>query len=72
MKIYYMNDETKPVHIRIPGRDIVILRPQESRIFHFDAPASAVPFVKRWDNNIVLLSYTTEPSVVSSESSDNS
>lgn len=70
MKIFYMNDETKPILVRIQGKDPVTLQPQQSRTFQFDAPEGAVPFVKRWDNHIVLLSYTTDPKVVNSESSD--
>ena len=63
MKIYYVNDESVPVTIRLIGpapecvNTYTTLRPQEGRMFEFDAPEGAVPYVKRWNNNIVLLSY---------------
>lgn len=67
MKIYYVNDESIPVTIRLigPAPEVIntftTLAPQESRMFEFDAPEGAVPYVKRWSNNIVLLSYITVP-----------
>lgn len=63
MKIYYLNDETAPVTIRLIGpapevaNTFVTLAPQEGREFEVDAPEGAIPFVKRWDNRTILLSY---------------
>lgn len=68
MKIFYLNDETAPVTIRLLGRapdyknTYVTLQPQEGQTFEIDAPAGSIPFVKRWDNRTILLSYTQAPS----------
>lgn len=64
MKIYYLNDESQPVTIRLLGKapnyhdnTYVTLQPQEGRVFEIEAPESALPYVKRWDNRMILLSY---------------
>ena len=61
MKIYYLNDESAPVQIRLIHRDgrpntFVTLQPQEGREFDIDATEGQIPFVKRWDNRTILLS----------------
>ena len=67
MKIYYMNDESIPVKIRLIGpqpdveNTLITLQPQEGQTFEFYAPEGAIPYVKRWSNNTVLLSYITVP-----------
>lgn len=69
MKIYYLNDETAPVMIRIIGpaplcdNTYITLAPQEGREFEIDAPQDSIPFVKRWDNRTILLSYIKKHSV---------
>lgn len=71
MKIYYLNDEHEPVLVRVnhqftfdpanpfaqPKHDYVHLAPAESRVFDIDAPEGSIPFVKRWERRVVLLSY---------------
>lgn len=70
MNIYYLNDESTSVTIRLIARDVdatnifVELKPQEGRIFTIDAPEGSIPFVKRWDNRTILLSYMVLPSTV--------
>jgi hypothetical protein len=74
MKICYMNDETKAVRIQIVGMpnkdprvwDHVkedVLYPQQTKVFEFEAPEGAIPYVKRWDSRIVLLSYIAAESI---------
>lgn len=72
MKIYYLNDEHKPVTIQVNGQlkpsptnpygepniEYFILQSQEGRLFDIDAPEGAIPWVKRWENRVVLLSYS--------------
>lgn len=66
MKIFYLNDETTPVTIRLIGNapdyknTYVTLQPQEGQTFEVEVPAGSIPFVKRWDNHTVLLSYTKD------------
>lgn len=68
MKIYYLNDENSPVTIRLIGpapdctNTYVQLQPQEGRTFEIEAPPGSIPFVKRWDNRTILLSYMQAPS----------
>jgi hypothetical protein len=71
MKIYYLNDEHKTVTIQVnhqlqpsptnpygePKIEYFRLEPQQSKMFEIDAPEGAIPYVKRWENRIVLLSY---------------
>lgn len=63
MKIYYLNDESLPVTIRLIGpvpdvaNTFITLNPQEGKEFEIDAPEDSIPFVKRWDNRTILLSY---------------
>lgn len=69
MKIYYLNDESKPVMIRLIGKapnyhenTYVTLQPQEGRLFEIESTEGQVPFVKRWDNRTILLSSMDAPS----------
>jgi hypothetical protein len=71
MKIYYFNDEKQPVTIQVNGQlrpsstnkhgdpqiEYFILDPLEARVFNVDAPEGSIPYVKRWENRFVLLSY---------------
>jgi hypothetical protein len=71
MKIYYFNDEKQPVTIQVNGQlrppsinkygdpqiEYFTLKPLEARVFEVDAPEGAIPYVKRWENRFVLLSY---------------
>jgi hypothetical protein len=71
MKLYYLNDEHKPVTVQVNGQikpsptnpfgepqvEYFTLQPQEGRTFDIDAPEGATPYVKRWENRVVLLTY---------------
>lgn len=61
MKIYYFNDETESVTIRIvhrEGRNEVFHLPRQTGdVFEVYAPEGAVLYVKRWENRVVMLSY---------------
>jgi hypothetical protein len=71
MKIFYLNDEHKPVTIQTIGQlrpsptnkfgeptiEYFKLEPQESRVFEIDAPEGAMAYVKRWETRVVLLTY---------------
>jgi hypothetical protein len=68
--IYYMNDEQKPVTVQInhlfwfdpnnpfkqPDIEYHTLQACEARIFKVEAPENSIPYVKKWQNK-VLLSY---------------
>lgn len=71
MKLYYMNDEKSSVVIQVNGQlrpsefnphgepsiEFFTLQPGEARTFFIDAPEDSIPYVKRWENRLVLLSY---------------
>lgn len=65
MKIFYMNDELEPITVRVNHQiiagemkdDCFILQPKEMKIVEIDAPPLSIPYVKRWENRVVLLSY---------------
>ena len=71
MKIYYFNDEKQTVTVQVNGQlrpsefnphgepsiEFFNLQPQEARTFIIDAPEGTIPYVKRWENRMVLLSY---------------
>lgn len=71
MKIYYINDEHKPITVQVNGQlrpsptnpygeptiEYFVLQPQESRLFEVDAPVDSIPYVKRWETRVVLLTY---------------
>ncbi len=65
MKIFYFNDDKVDVTVRVidvkGNNTLTTLSPLKAQTFEFDAPEGAVPYVKRWSNNIVLLSYITVP-----------
>lgn len=79
MKIYYINDEHKPVTIQVNGQlrpsstnpygepsiEYFILQPLEAKTFEVDAPDNAIPYVKRWENRVVLLTYIEEKNLPS-------
>jgi len=60
LKIYYFNDETRSVSVHIIGTDrneYVVLEKQQGRLFDVPAPETAIPWIKKWDYPVVLLSY---------------
>lgn len=71
MKLYYFNDEKSTVTVQVNGQlrpsefnpygepsiEFFTLQPQEARTFFIDAPEGSIPYVKRWENRMVLLSY---------------
>lgn len=67
MKVYYFNDETKDVLVRImdsryngvtcTGDIFVTLKPTTGQEFDVDLPANKVLFIKKWDHQ-VMISYS--------------
>lgn len=71
MEIYYFNDEQKPVTVQVNGQvrpdpnnkygsptiDYFTLQPQQGKLFFVDAPEGSIPWVKRWETRVVLLTY---------------
>lgn len=71
MNIYYLNDEKHVVTIQVNGQlrpsptnpygeptiDVFRLQPQEGKMFFVDAPEGAIPWIKRWETRVVLLTY---------------
>ena len=64
MKIFYLNDDNVSVTVRVVddvgNNELYTLDPQEHKVFIFSTPNNAIPYVKRWSNHIVLLSYILE------------
>lgn len=70
MQIYYMNDEKKEIVVQVNGQlkpsprntygeptiEYFKLQPTESKVFFVDAPEGSIPYVKKWEN-VVLLTY---------------
>lgn len=77
MQIFYMNDEKRAVTIQVngqlrpsphnkfgePSMEYFVLEPGESKTFFVDAPKDSIPYVKRWENRFVLLTYLPQRSV---------
>jgi len=70
MKIFYNNDENQIVTVRLIGpapdctNSYIPLKPQEGKVFEIPhAPPGSIPYVKRWDNRTILLSYI-EPALI--------
>jgi hypothetical protein len=75
MKVYYFNDEKVPVHIKVQSvptgegptyNDNIkynLLEPQEGRMFEMTVPEGSIPYIKRWENRIVLISYLPAESI---------
>ena len=69
-KIFYMNDETKHVTVKVMdksfdhvtghGDTLTMLRPAEGRMFELDIPENSVIYVKKWAE-MVLISYAFFP-----------
>ena len=58
--IYYINDETREVTVQLNSSEGTFyekLKPQEGRLFSIRAPKDSVPWIKKWDYPVVLLSY---------------
>ena len=59
MKVLYFNDESKDITVHIIGQTdnyFDKLAPQECKLYEFDAPEDSIFWVKKWDQQIVLLS----------------
>lgn len=68
IQIYYMNDEQKPITVQInhefrfdpnnphkePMVEYIILQPCEARLFKIEAPEGSIPYVKKWQNQVLL------------------
>jgi hypothetical protein len=68
MKVFYLNDERKPITVQInhhfvfdpnnplvqPKIEYVTLQACESRVFDIEAPVDAIPYVKKWPNQVLL------------------
>lgn len=66
--IYYVNDEQKPVTVQInhefrfdpnnpfkqPDIEYHTLQACEARIFKVEAPENSIPYVKKWQNQVLL------------------
>lgn len=73
MKVYYFNDEQKPITVRIfdatydptfqtdNQRHYHKLEPAEGKMFDVELPEGTVPFIKKWVN-MVMISYV-DPAV---------
>jgi hypothetical protein len=64
MQLYYFNDEKQPLNVRVRKTggepweySYTMIMPQQGRLFTFDAPENTVPFVKRWSDWTVMISY---------------
>lgn len=71
MKVYYYNDEKQNVTVQVNGQlrpsptnpygeptiEYFVLKPNESKLFYVDAPEGSIPYLKRWENRHVLLTY---------------
>jgi len=59
MKYVYLNDKSKQVGIHPSSSTKKFhLEPQETIVI--EIPENTIPFIKTWDNDIVLLSYADE------------
>lgn len=81
--IYYMNDEQKPITVQInhlfwfdpnnptkqPDVEYITLEACEARLFKIEAPENSIPYVKKWQNK-VLLTYLRLEQVQNPTSSD--
>lgn len=59
MLVYYFNDETKIVNVytdTLIGPPI-LLQPHTGRLFEVSAPDNAIPWIKRWDRQTILVSH---------------
>lgn len=65
--IYYLNDETREVTIQLNSSEGTFyekLKPQEGRLFTIKANCKdPVPWIKKWDYPVVLLSYCSRSSL---------
>ena len=82
MNIYYFNDETRQITVQVNGQlntsdlsshgeldvQYFLLLPSQGRMFTVNAPLGTIPFVKKW-NQVVLLSYA-DPDLLLGEEGD--
>ena len=64
MQIYYMNDENKDMLVRVmdsrydpataTGDIYVKLKPSEGYLFDLHLPEGQVPWVKKWENMVLI------------------
>lgn len=70
MKVYILNDRTKPRMVYIgtlANENFLLLQPQEAKIIEItEAPADAIPWVKDWDN-CTLISWVSKEGVESGQ-----
>jgi hypothetical protein len=79
MKVYYFNDENRPLNIKVqpmptgevPMQDVNIeyhlLEPQKGQMFEFTAPEGSIPYIKRWNQFILLITYLPAEAIQSLE-----
>jgi hypothetical protein len=66
MKVLYFNDESKDITVHVIGQTANYfdkLAPQECKLYELDAPVDAIFWVKKWDQQVILLSWVS-PAVV--------
>lgn len=70
LHIFYMNDEQRVISVQVnhsfffdpndpfkqPKIEYFKLQPAEAKVFKIEAPEGSIPYVKKWQNH-VLLSY---------------
>lgn len=59
MKIFYFNDEDRIITVQLNTSDITgyeTLQPHTGKLFTIDAPEGAIPWIKKWNYPVVLLS----------------
>lgn len=76
MKIYYLNDEKKPITVRVldskydamnaTGDTYTVLQSCEGRMFDLELPEGTVPYIKKWPT-MVMISYVM-PSALEDQS----
>jgi hypothetical protein len=60
LEIYYFNDETRVISVQLGTKDgtfYEMLNPREGKLFTLEVPEGAIPWIKKWDYPVVLLSY---------------
>lgn len=71
MKVFYLNDETSDVKVFVNTlmNEPITIKPQQGKMFYLSpAPKDAVPFIKRWDRSVILISYMTAEAAESLDS----
>jgi len=74
MQIYYMNDESQNITVRVLhglsklgdgslDEEFFTLEPQCAKLFTVRAPEGFIPYLKRWNSRLVLLTHV-DPSLL--------